>query len=229
MLGEPRRSARSRETVWETRLDPNADWLRDHVVDGMILMPAAGFLDMARRAGIASLADVEFRAPLLVPTEGIAVQLVQDRETLTLYAATNDDWREIATARVASTTNAIDLPARIDGQTIDRAEIASELAARGFAFGPTYQTLGSLSRDARHATATLAQMSELEPAILDAAIQTLTCLLPIEDVSMLPARIARVDFLQAGAAHSARARLASARQHRQPATPRSTMTPAHRS
>ena len=52
VLGEPRRSARSRETVWETRLDPNADWLRDHVVDGVILMPAAGFLDMARRAGV---------------------------------------------------------------------------------------------------------------------------------------------------------------------------------
>jgi acyl transferase domain-containing protein/NADPH-dependent curcumin reductase CurA/acyl carrier protein/short-subunit dehydrogenase len=207
VLGEPRRSARSRETVWETRLDPNADWLHDHVVDGTILMPAAGFLDMARRAGVASLADVEFRAPLLVPAEGIAVQLVQDRETLTLYAETDEDWREIATARIASTPSVVDLPATIDAREIDGTEIASELTARGFAFGPTYRTLGSLSRDAHHATATLEQVTESEPAMLDAAIQTLTCLLPIEDISMLPARIARVDFLQAAAAHSARARL----------------------
>jgi NADPH:quinone reductase-like Zn-dependent oxidoreductase len=207
VLGEPRRSARSRETVWETRLDPNAAWLRDHVVDGVILMPAAGFLDMARRAGVASLSDVEFRAPLLVPAEGIAVQLVQDRETFTLYSEANDDWREIATARIALMASATDLPARVDTQSITQAEIASELTARGFAFGPTYRTLGSLSRDAHHATATLAQMTEPEPAILDTAIQTLTCLLPIEDASMLPARIARVDFLQAGAAHSARAHL----------------------
>jgi len=207
VLGEPRRSARSHETVWETRFDPNADWLRDHIVDGMILMPAAGFLDMVRRAGIASLADIEFRTPLPVPPEGIAVQLVQDRETLTLYAETDDDWREIATARIASTPSTIDLPARIAARTIDGAEIASELTARGFAFGSTYQTLGSLSRDVHHAIATLAQVTESEPAILDAAIQTLTCLLPIEDFSMLPARIARVDFLQAAAAHSVRARL----------------------
>jgi acyl transferase domain-containing protein/SAM-dependent methyltransferase/aryl carrier-like protein len=208
VLGPPRRSARSRETVWETHLDPSADWLRDHVVEGVILMPAAGFLDMARRAGVAGLSDVEFRAPLQVPTEGIAVQLVQDRETLTLYAATHNDWNEIATARIAAATTAIDLPAPADPQTVDRAEIASELTARGFAFGPAYQTLGSLSRDARDASAMLAHPSELEPAILDAAIQTLTGLLPIEDTAMLPARIARVDFLHMDTAHSVRARLA---------------------
>ncbi len=206
VLGEPRRSARSRETVWETRLDPNADWLRDHVVDGMVLMPAAGFLDMARRAGVAALADVEFRAPLLVPGEGIAVQLVQDRETLTLYAEANDDWREIATARIASAPSAVDLPGA-HAQEIDGAEITSELATRGFGFGPTYRTLDCLSRDDRDAASTFALPSELEPAILDAAIQTLTCLLPIEDVSMLPARIACVAFLQAKVAHRVRARL----------------------
>ncbi len=213
VLGAPRRSARSRETVWEMRLDPGADWLRDHIVEGVILMPAAGFLDMARRAGVAGLADVEFRAPLLVPAEGIAVQLVQDRETLTLYAATKDDWSEIATARVASAATTIDLPVGPKGQTTDRAEIGSALAARGFAFGPTYQTLDSLSLEGSDAAATLASPGELDPALLDSAIQTLTCLLPTEDVSMLPARIALVSFGQAAIAHSARARLS----HRTPA------------
>jgi len=218
-LGEPHRSARSGETVWQSRFGPDAPWLGDHVVEQSVIMPAAGFLDMARRAGIAALTDVEFRAALDVPSEGIDVQLVRDRQgVLTLYAARGEGWIEIATARIGDATTgrvtAIE-PVR-NAPRVPGAEIEHELVRRGFGFGPSYRLVETLSRTATVAVATLlAASEELDPPTIDAALQTLTCLLPPDDVPLLPARIGRVVFGPfVSPASTARARLVASAEGR---------------
>ncbi|MDR3537910.1 MAG: beta-ketoacyl synthase N-terminal-like domain-containing protein [Acetobacteraceae bacterium] len=187
-LGPPHRSARSGETVWETRLDPDAAWLRDHRVEGGIVLPAAGFLDLALAAGIGALTDVTFRRKRDVPPEGLAVQLVLERSgEVILYAEDADGWAEVATGHATI----LPLPLR-EGETLNGSAFAAELATRGFDFGPTYRTIRRLTRAAGSAGAELAADGPLDPPLIDAAIQTLSALLPPSGLPWLPAHIARV-------------------------------------
>lgn len=209
-LGTPHRSARSGETLWQFRLEADTPWLADHVVEQATIMPAAGFLDMARRAGFSGLVDVEFLAALDIPPEGVDVQLVHDRQGgLTLYSARGETWVEIATARIDATapTDSVKIE-HVGGSPTAGEEIAQELSRRGFAFGPSYRLIERLSRTEALATARISGTDEIDPPTIDAALQTLTCLLPPGGTPLLPARIGRVTF-GAGAtpARIARARL----------------------
>ena len=66
------------------------------------MLPAAGFLDLALAAGIDALASVEFRRRLVIPADGLDVQLVLDHAgELTLYAEDADRWSGVATGRAA--------------------------------------------------------------------------------------------------------------------------------
>ncbi len=216
-LGEPHRSARSGETVWQMRLGADAEWLGDHMVEQFVLMPAAGFLDMARRAGIGALIDVEFRAALDIPPNGIDVQLVQDRQgSLTLYAARGEDWTEIATARIdPSPEPAPPIEPAQNAPPVAGSDIEFELSRRGFGFGPSYRLIESLSRTATVADARLRAAAEVDPPTIDAALQTLTSLLPPGEAPLLPARIGRVVFTATSSpATMARARLVASAEGR---------------
>jgi len=65
------------EPSWESHLDPCLiDYLADHVVDGVAVMPAAGYVEMALAASRAwfgspthEIEDLEIRAPLLLDGE----------------------------------------------------------------------------------------------------------------------------------------------------------------
>ncbi len=199
LLGTARRSARSGEEIREGRLDADAPWLRDHLVDGTMLLPAAGFLSMALTAGFGALAKIEYRRPLEIADDGVAVQLVRDRDNnLALYADTAAGWTEIAVARVAPESAAAPFAERPSqaAEFIDGADLAAELEARGFEFGPAYRALRRLARDGATAAAEISSRPEpgapFDPVLLDAAFQTLTALLPPTGVPWLPERIARI-------------------------------------
>jgi polyketide synthase 12 len=261
--GPPRRSARSGETVWEARLNPEAAWLRDHVVEGEVILPAAGFLDLMLAARIGGVADVSFRRKLAVPAGGVAVQLVLDRAgEVALYAEDGDDWVEIAGARsgpeapgLASGTcpgspgpcdrgrDASGNGQWLAGPELAGPELATELARRGFGFGPSYQLITRLGRDgtsdqppgpgtdasgrtghaglredppgprARAAWAELGRDHPLDPPVIDAAIQALTALLPASARPWLPVWIERVVPGPAGLASVARASLRLIDEH----------------
>ncbi|MBN8910140.1 MAG: polyketide synthase dehydratase domain-containing protein, partial [Rhodospirillales bacterium] len=102
LRGPPHHSARSGETVWETRFDAAARWLRDHRVHETVVMPGAAFLTLALEVAPEGLTDVAFLRRLDVPPEGVAVQLVRARDgAIALYADLDGAWAEIATARAA--------------------------------------------------------------------------------------------------------------------------------
>ncbi|MGE5268926.1 MAG: SDR family NAD(P)-dependent oxidoreductase, partial [Thiohalocapsa sp.] len=196
LLGEPRRSARSGEVVREGRLDPALPWLRDHIVNGATLLPAAGFVTLCALAGIAALTAIEFRRPLEIPPDGVAIQLVEDRDNgVALYAETADGWSEIAAARIARDKPSgvfADAPGR-EAAALDGAAFTRELAGRGFEFGPAYHLVTRLERDGRVAAAAIDGPPDSrdahDPATLDAALQALTSLLPAAAGPSLPARI----------------------------------------
>ncbi|MGH7031979.1 MAG: polyketide synthase dehydratase domain-containing protein, partial [Stellaceae bacterium] len=199
-LGEPRRSARSGEEIRNGRLDPEMPWLHDHVVDGTMLLPAAGFLSMALAQGFGALSEIEYRRPLEIAADGVAIQLVRDRgNSLELYADTAAGWTEIASARIAPVTTIApfaELPSR-SAELVDGADFAAELEARGFELGPAYRVLRRLARGGATAAAEIiAPLADTNagfgPLLLDAAFQTLTALLPPTGMPWLPARIARV-------------------------------------
>ena len=195
-LSPPQRSARSGETVWQARLDPDAAWLRDHVVDQEVVLPAAGFLDLTLSAGLGALRDIEFRRRLDVPADGLEVQLVLDRSgEVTLYAPDAGDWTEVAVARVApSGAPSVEPDRLLAGETLSGTEFAAELAERGFAFGSAYKIIGRLTRCGRFTRAELAPAAcgPLTPPVIDAAVQALTALLPPAPQPWLPARIGRL-------------------------------------
>lgn len=72
------------EPVWENRLDAERiPYLNDHRIEGNVVYPAAGYIEMAAQAALAlsgggavAIADVEFRKALFLPeTEAKTVQL----------------------------------------------------------------------------------------------------------------------------------------------------------
>ena len=67
-------------------------WLTDHAVDGVVVFPGAGFVELAIRAGdevgCPVVDELTLQAPLLLPASGsVAVQLVVGRPTNPASAA----------------------------------------------------------------------------------------------------------------------------------------------
>ncbi len=185
------RSARSGEAVAAFRLDPAAPWLGDHVVDGTVLAPATAFLAFAFAAGVRALDDVSLLRPLPVPHGGLEAQWVQDRDGgVSLHAELPEGWAMTASARPGTPQGEPPLPPTLPAAWEDGDSIARDLAARGFAFGPLYRRITALRRGTNAAEATLPPANALDPMLLDAAIQTLTALLPVDDQPWLPQRIA---------------------------------------
>ncbi len=185
----PRRSARSGEAVSAFRLDATAPWLADHVVEGTVLLPATAFLAFAFASGVEALADVALLRPLAVPPGGLDAQLVIARDgEVSLHADLAEGWAMTATARPGAAQG--EAPPPPTAPLEEGATFAAELAARGFAFGPLYRRIATLRRDDHLAEATLTPGQALDPMLLDAAIQTLTALLPREDQPWLPGAIA---------------------------------------
>jgi acyl transferase domain-containing protein/NADPH:quinone reductase-like Zn-dependent oxidoreductase/SAM-dependent methyltransferase/acyl carrier protein len=186
----PRRSARSGEAVSDFRLDGALPWLADHAVDGTVLLPATAFLAFAFTSGIDALTDIALLRPLPVPAGGLDAQLVIDPQgEVSLHADLAEGWVTTATARCGAMAGEAPSPP-IAAALEDGAAFAAELVARGFTFGPLYRRIAALRRDDAAAEATLPPTESLDPMLLDAAIQTLTALLPLEDQPWLPSRIA---------------------------------------
>jgi acyl transferase domain-containing protein/NADPH:quinone reductase-like Zn-dependent oxidoreductase/SAM-dependent methyltransferase/acyl carrier protein len=198
ILGAPQRSARSGEEIRAGRLTQDIAWLRDHVVDGVILLPAVGFLELVRSTGILALADVAFLRKLVVPSAGIDVQLIRSREgEISLHAEDVEGWVLIASARIGTEDEAspmaAGLPAAVEAVT--GADFAEELARRGFSFGPAYRLAQALRRDDSAAVLDLVSAGDLDPPRMDCALQVLTALLPeVAGSVWLPASIAAVRF-----------------------------------
>ncbi|MFF7263985.1 amino acid adenylation domain-containing protein [Streptomyces sp. NPDC008159] len=190
------------EPAWEARLDAEAlPYLEDHRIQGSVLFPAAGYLEMAVQAvraltggADAALAGIELRKALFLPdAESRAVQLTLSTEHGGFTVATPAGQGTERTVHAVGTVRPGQSrrPARPLAVTAlrERAvrhltgpECYTELAALGYHYGPAFQGIEEVWIGAGEALARIRPTSavvgqgvdhQVHPVVMDALFQTL--------------------------------------------------------
>ncbi|HEY0806444.1 MAG TPA: type I polyketide synthase, partial [Pseudonocardiaceae bacterium] len=154
------------------RLSPATQgWLNDHAVDGLVVFPGAGFVELAIRAGdevgCPVVDELTLQAPLLLPPSGsVAVQLVvgaavgappacggeSGQRSLSVFSRDSVDsaWTCHATGQLSSAPVEPGADLSVwppEGATpVDVTDGYQRLAARGYQYGPAFQGLTALWR-----------------------------------------------------------------------------------
>jgi len=195
---------------WRNLLDVMlVPWLEDHRVDGGVIVPASGLIEMALQVGrdlfgIVPLELVEFdvlKALVLAAdeTREVSTRWSEQTETVEIwsrkrFAQINGDWllhargRLIASRRPRSHA----LPPPIAAETVanSRHDVYAEASRAGLDYGPRFQMVGSIERDDVTTDSILAQPAEgvgtghgfvLHPVSLDAALHGLFISRPQKD------------------------------------------------
>ncbi len=173
-------------------------WLADHVVDGVLLFPGAGFVELALRAGdevgCSVVEELMLLAPLALPVVGgVRVQAVVDpvdesgSRAVWVYSAGADPdsvWvlHAQGVLSAGSPAAAADLsvwpPA--GASVLDAGDVYEVLEGRGYEYGPAFRGLGALWRRDQEIFAEVAVGEGvtlggfgIHPAVLDAALHAL--------------------------------------------------------
>ncbi|MGW2329877.1 SDR family NAD(P)-dependent oxidoreductase [Streptomyces sp. NPDC001700] len=202
LLGAMVTLADSDEVVLTGRLSTGAQpWLADHVIDGSVLFPGTGFVELAVRAGdevgCGRIEELTLHEPLVLTERGgVAVQVVvgtpdeAGRRAVTVYSRGQDaidlPWNRHATGLLTTAT-----PAGGSGLTawpppgaepldLDVAALYGELVDMGLAYGPTFQGLRAAWRAGGKVFAEIALPDDAEPdgfglhpALLDAGLHAI--------------------------------------------------------
>ena len=202
LLGAVVCSPDSDEVVLTGRLSLGAQpWLADHAVDGPVLFPGTGFVELAVRAGdevgCGRIEELTLHEPLVLPERGgVAVQVVvgaedeAGRRAVTVYARsrTPSTCPGPGTPPVCSTAatsaGGADLtawpPPGAEPMDLDAAGLYGELVDLGLAYGPTFQGLRPAWRSGDEVFAEIALPDDAEPdgfglhpALLDAGLHAI--------------------------------------------------------
>ncbi|TNE89803.1 MAG: SDR family NAD(P)-dependent oxidoreductase [Deltaproteobacteria bacterium] len=201
-------------------LDPTSEgqaWCRDHVVDGQVVFPGAGWAELALAACAEVhgeerehvLRDLSLDTALVVDlTEPTEVQAVLcEREVRLSSRRGEGPWTCHATARpvpdaryAAPDREDLDAWARI-GTPMDVDAHYAALSARGLAYGPGFATLTELRVGEDEVVARVEVPSHrywLHPALFDGALQALLALAPNDGGPWVPVHIARLRVRRPG-------------------------------
>lgn len=185
---------------WTTALDPERlSYLDDHRIEGQVVFPAAGYLEMAAQAVRALtggtevvLAEVELnRALFLSDTEPVPVQLGYAPEDARFTIASTPAGGEpavhasgrVRTGQRLAHRPAPDLDAlRARGRHVDGPDCYRRLSERGYDYGPAFQAIAEVWAGPGEALARIRPTERLgpdaadhhvHPVLLDACFQTL--------------------------------------------------------
>ncbi len=174
-------------------------WLADHVVDGVVLFPGAGFVELALRAGdevgCSVVDELTLLAPLVLPPGGAArVQVVVDAagesgsRAVWVYsrAAAPDSVWALHAEGVLSSTGSANPPADLSvwppvgASVLDAGDAYEVLAARGYEYGPAFRGLRTLWRRGQEVFAEVSAGDGvtmggfgIHPVVLDAALHAM--------------------------------------------------------
>ncbi|MET8748437.1 polyketide synthase dehydratase domain-containing protein, partial [Streptomyces sp. NPDC004728] len=141
-------------------------WLADHAVQGVILLPGTGFVELAlwagEQAGCPRVEELTLQAPLVIPEQGgiqmqVSVGAAQEtgRRSLSVYtrpdgAEPSDPWMCHAVGEVAPEEDMADLEAfpgalaswpPTGAEALPVTGIYEAYEAAGFVYGPSFQGL----------------------------------------------------------------------------------------
>ncbi|WP_194818497.1 type I polyketide synthase [Nocardia sp. XZ_19_385] len=207
LLGE-RLDAQAPE--WETELSGSRlPWLPEHVVDGVVLLPGAAYLDAALSAADVltdhrslTIESVRFRKPLVVdehdiPRLRMAIDASTNRFTVSSRSATVADWTVNCTGRIVDglmESRKCDVPEDAR-QLITGEEFYARLAERGLAYGPAFRRIAEARVDADTVVATIEPPTGAvdghlaHPTVTDAALQSVAALAELPDGAVVPAKV----------------------------------------
>ncbi|TDT97708.1 acyl transferase domain-containing protein [Streptomyces sp. 846.5] len=183
-------------------------WLADHVVEGMVPLPAAVLVELAVQAGdqvgCELLTELTLEAPLLLPERnGVRLRLTvgepqeSGRRSLAVFSKPDSALREDPWIRHASGELApvgpppsfdLELWPPADAEVVDLTEFYARRSAAGHSLGPAFRGLRSAWRrgDELFADVELAERESadaprygLHPVLLDAALQPLALVEPL--------------------------------------------------
>ncbi|WP_034592967.1 type I polyketide synthase [Hamadaea tsunoensis] len=161
-------------------------WLADHVVGGAVTLPGTVLLDLALRgarlAGYDRVEELTLGEPVLVPAEGVGLQVVVSGPAVAVHARPLDgDWAVHATGALAAAG-----PAPADDLTswppagareLPTGTVYTGLAAAGLAYGAAFQGLAAAWRSGDEIFAEVRVPAldgfALHPVALDAATHAL--------------------------------------------------------
>jgi mycoketide-CoA synthase len=170
-------------------------WLADHAVDGLVVFPGTGFVELAIRAGdevgCPVVDELTLQAPLILPPSGsVAVQLTvgaadeSGQRSMSVFSRDTADsaWTCHATGSLSPGTVEPGADLSVwppEGATaVDVTDGYRRLASRGYQYGPAFQGLTALWRRGEEffAEVTLPQAAGgvsgfgVHPVLLDAAL-----------------------------------------------------------
>ena len=190
-------------------------YLADHVIQGQVLFPGAGHLELALAAAGPGLAleAVSFERPLrLQGDESVALQVVLqpeggDEGRFVVSSRGTSGWLQHATGRLRPAPDAPD-PVALDA-VVARCAVArsgadfyAALDDVGLSYGPAFRAITAVRRGAGEALVeiTLPQQApeggyHAHPVILDACFQALAAVLPDDGLVRVPVAVARLHVL----------------------------------
>ena len=161
----------------------------DHVVQGRVIFPGAGHLEVARAAASgAALSGVYFLQPLAVETAGLLVQVtvhenrfeIRSSEDETMADAAVHSAGSLSTGDTWQSTSHSLLRARSSTHAVDVGSLYDFFVGSGLQYGPDYRTLmqawGGTHAIARLRARPTNMGTRVHPADLDDALCT-SCLL----------------------------------------------------
>ncbi len=195
LLGRQFQSPAVAGSVFESRL--SADWpafLADHRILDQVILPATAYLEMAlaagHSAGFNGLNDVVIQEALVLPASGTrTTQVILEGDAWQLVSLDADGtWKRHATGKVAavapvSASRPLDEIKAHCTREMSVTDHYEAMAAIGAAFGPGFRGLSRLWQGENEMLgwielpdeiATDAGLYHMHPALLDAALQTLT-------------------------------------------------------
>ena len=188
--------------IWDVTLDPKQDaYLEEHKVQGPIVFPGAGHVELGISAALASfgdafefLEDIHFKDALFLPDGGeapkIQLEILNSNGNYYLYLQKSDgSWTMCSHGRVNHVGGVFSSIAIDIGEIRNRVknpvnigELHANLDASGLQLGPSFRAIRELYNSEREAFGIVQVPASLEgrvgnfnlhPAILDSCFQTL--------------------------------------------------------
>ncbi len=214
------------------RLSPASHgWLTDHAVSGVAVLPGAGFVELAIRAGdevgCSVVDELTLQSPLMLPVSGsVAVEVVvgpaeeSGQRSVSVFSRESADSGWVCHATGLLGSGSVDPDADLSvwppegAAPIDVTDGYDRLAARGYEYGPAFQGLTAMWRrgDEVFAEVTLPEAAGgaggfgVHPVLLDAALHAVAVAHDASEVA-LPFSWQGVSLHAAGAS-AVRARIA---------------------
>ncbi|MFY1684169.1 SDR family NAD(P)-dependent oxidoreductase [Micromonospora sp. WMMD730] len=190
--------AESGEVLFTGRISlDNHPWLADHAVNGTVLLPGTGFVELVLHAGddvgLGHLDELTLHAPLILPEQGaVQVQLLlaaaddTGRRTVTVHSRPEHtgSWVRHATGVLSADVTDPGFDLRVwppsGAVPVPTAGLYDELVVQGYEYGPVFQGVQAAWRVGEVVFAEVALPEEahgeasrfgVHPALLDAALQ----------------------------------------------------------